>query len=271
MDTERPLQLPGAVNADCAMLAEQAGFRALYLSGAGVANASFGLPDVGLTTLEDVLADVRRIAGAVSLPLLVDADTGWEPEVARSVRELQRAGAAGCHIEDQVEAKRCGHLPGKTLVTPVEMTDRLKAAADGRSDAAFLLVARTDALAVEGFQAAIDRAGRYVDAGADAVFLEAAGSLEDYRRFAAAVPVPLLANMTEFGRTPLFSLQELRQAGVRMVIYPLSAFRAMSAAAVRVYETLRRDGSQKSLLGDMQARAELYKVLRYRASAKEET
>jgi methylisocitrate lyase len=265
MDAERPLQLAGAINAYCALLAERAGFRALYLSGAGVANASFGVPDLGLTTLTDVCEEVRRITGVTPLPLLVDADTGWgtAPMIVRTIRELERAGAAGCHIEDQVQAKRCGQLPNKQLVSADEMSDRVKAAVDGRTDSMFAIVARTDALAVEGPEAALLRARRYVDAGADAIFLEAATSLDDYRGFAAQLRAPVLANITEFGRTPLFSVDELRDAGVRMVIYPLTAFRAMSAAARKVYEVLRAEGTQKSLLGSMQTRAELYKVLRY--------
>lgn len=263
---ERPLQLAGAINAYCARLAERAGFRALYLSGAGVANASLGLPDLALTTLGDVLEDLRRITGATALPVLVDADTGWGSPlmVARAVRELERAGAAGCHLEDQVQAKRCGHRPGKVLVSAREMAGRLKAAADGRTDPGFVLVARTDALAVEGLGGAIDRADRYIEAGADMVFLEAATSLEDYRRAAGALRAPILANMTEFGTTPLFTLDELRQAGVAAVIYPLSAFRAMSRAAERVYETIRREGTQRGLVGAMQTREELYAVLGYR-------
>jgi methylisocitrate lyase len=265
IEAERPLQLAGAINAYCALLAEGAGFRALYLSGAGVANASLGLPDLGLTTLQDVCEDLRRITGATSLPVLVDADTGWGPAlmIARAVRELERAGAAGCHIEDQVAAKRCGHRPGKSLVTGAEMTDRIRAAVDGRADADFFVVARTDALAVEGLESAIERACRCVEAGADAIFVEAATSLEDYRRFHTEVNAPILANLTEFGTTPLFSLEELRDAGVRLVIYPLTAFRAMSGAARRVYEVLRREGTQKGLLGEMQTREELYQVLRY--------
>jgi methylisocitrate lyase len=265
MEAERPLQLAGAINAYCALLAEGAGFRALYLSGAGVANASLGLPDLGLTTLQDVCEDLRRITGATRLPVLVDADTGWGGAlmIARAVRELERAGAAGCHIEDQVQAKRCGHRPGKALVAAAEMSDRVKAAVNGRADAAFFVVARTDALAVEGLDAAVERACRYVEAGADAIFVEAATSLEEYRRFHAEVKAPILANITEFGQTPLFSVEELRDAGVRLVIYPLTAFRAMSGAARRVYEALRREGTQKGLLGDMQTREELYQVLRY--------
>jgi len=265
MKAEQPLQLAGVINAYCALLAERAGFRALYLSGAGVANASFGLPDLGLTTLQEVCEDLRRITGATRLPVLVDADTGWGrgPMISRAVRELERAGAAGCHIEDQVQAKRCGHRPGKALVPVQEMSDRVRAAADGRADSSFLLVARTDALADEGLDSTIERACRYVEAGADAVFLEAATSLDEYRRFSAAVMAPVLANITEFGKTPLFSGEELRTTGVRGVIYPLTAFRAMSAAAGRVYEVLRREGTQKSLIGAMQTRDELYEVLRY--------
>jgi len=265
MDAEQPLQLPGAINAYCALLAERAGFRALYLSGAGVANASFGLPDLALTTLDNVCEDVRRITGVCGLPLVADADTGWGTAlmIARAMRELGRAGAAGCHIEDQVQAKRCGHRPGKALVSAGEMSDRVKAAVDGRVDSAFFIIARTDALAVEGLDAAIERAHRYVEAGADAIFVEAATSLDDYRRFAAEVKAPVLANLTEFGKTPIFSLEELREAGVRLVIYPLTVFRTMSAAARRVYEVLRKEGTQKGMLGEMQTRDELYEVLRY--------
>lgn len=265
MEAERPLQLAGAINAYCALLAERAGFRALYLSGAGVANASLGLPDLALTTLQDVTEDLRRISGVTRLPVLVDADTGWGPAlmIARVVRELERAGAAGCHIEDQVQAKRCGHRPGKALVSAEEMSDRVKAAVDARTDVAFFVVARTDALVVEGLDAAVERACRYVEAGADAIFAEAVISLEDYRRFTANVKAPILANITEFGKTPLFSVEELREAGVRLVIYPLTAFRAMSAAAQQVYDVLRREGTQKRLLGAMQTRDELYEVLHY--------
>jgi methylisocitrate lyase len=266
MEAERPLQLAGAINAYCALLAERAGFRALYLSGAGVANASFGLPDLGLTSLTNVCEDVRRITGATRLPLLVDADTGWGPAapmIAHAIRELERAGAAGCHIEDQAQAKRCGHRPGKQLVSAAEMSDRVKAAVHGRTDRSFVIAARTDALTAEGLEATLERAHRYVQAGADAIFLEAATTLEHYRIFAAEVEVPVLANITEFGVTPLFTLGELRDAGVRMVVYPLTAFRAMSAAARKVYETLRTDGTQKGLVSTMQTRAELYEVLRY--------
>lgn len=267
LDVERPLQIVGAVNACCALLAERAGFRALYLSGAGVANASHGLPDLGVTTLHDVLEDARRITAATSLPLLVDADTGWGSRltIRRSVRELIRAGAAGLHLEDQTEAKRCGHRPGKQLVPVEEMNDRLKAAVDARTDPAFVVMARTDAEAVEGLEAAIHRAARYVEAGADLIFAEAITSLEGFRRFTAAVHAPVLANITEFGRTPLFTVDELREAGVRMVLYPLTAFRAMNAAAQRVYQTLRSAGTQRELIDSLQTRDELYELLDYAA------
>jgi methylisocitrate lyase len=265
MERERPLQLVGAINAYCALLAERTGFGALYLSGAGVANASFGLPDLGVTTLNDVAQDVRRITGATPLPLLVDADTGWGAAfmIARTIRELTAAGAAGCHIEDQVQAKRCGHRPGKALVSAQEMADRIRAAVDARTDEQFVIVARTDALAVEGLDAALERAGRYVEAGADVIFAEAMTTLEDYKRFTSIVGVPVLANITEFGKTPLFTVEELRKVGVGLVIYPLSAFRAMSAAALEVYEALRREGTQKEVLDSMQTRDALYEVLRY--------
>lgn len=267
IESERPLQLAGTINAYCAMLAQRAGFRAIYLSGAGVANASFGLPDLGITTLNDVLTDVRRITAATDLPLLVDADTGWGGAfmIARTVREMGHAGAAGIHLEDQVQAKRCGHRPGKALVSCGEMADRIKAAVDARTDASFVIMARTDAHAVEGLDRAIERSLAYVAAGADMIFAEAMTELDQYRRFTREVNVPVLANLTEFGRTPLFTLEELRDAGVRLALYPLSAFRAMNAAALRVYETLRRDGTQKSLLHDMQTREELYAVLGYHA------
>lgn len=263
---ESPLQIPGAVNAYCARLAERAGFRALYLSGAGVANASLGLPDLALTTLSEVAEDLRRMTAVTDLPVLVDADTGWGSPlmVARAVRELERAGAAGCHLEDQVPAKRCGHRPGKVLVPVREMVARLEAAAEGRRDENFLLVARTDALAVEGLGGALERARRYVEAGAGMIFLEAATSLDDFRR-TAELGVSVLANLTEFGRTPLYTLEELRSAGVAAVIYPLSAFRAMSRAAERVYEVIRCEGTQLSVLDMMQTRQELYEVLGYRA------
>lgn len=267
LGAERPLQIVGTVNAYTAMLAEKAGFRAIYLSGAGVANASFGLPDLAMTTLGDVCEDARRIAGATSLPLLVDADTGFGGAfmIARTIRELTRAGAAGCHLEDQVTAKRCGHRPGKALVEAAEMCDRIKAAVDGRSDADFVVMARTDAHAVEGQQAALDRAAAYVDAGADMIFAEALTTLDEYRQFTDAVQVPVLANLTEFGKTPLFTTAELADAGIRMTLYPLSAFRAMSAAALEVFEMLRAEGTQQSVVGKMQTRKELYEVLGYQA------
>ncbi|KPK59655.1 MAG: 2-methylisocitrate lyase [Gammaproteobacteria bacterium SG8_31] len=265
LDAERPLQVVGTVNAFSALLAERAGFRAIYLSGAGVANASFGFPDLGITSLNDVCEDVRRIAGATQLPLLVDADTGWGQAfmIARTVRDLTRAGAAGLHIEDQVQAKRCGHRPGKALVSSEEMCDRVKAAVDARPDDRFVIMARTDAHAVEGQQAAVDRAMAYVEAGADMIFAEALQSLEEYREFTTAVGVPVLANITEFGKTPLFTTEELREAGVRLALYPLSAFRAMSRAAIEVYGALRRDGTQKAVVDGMQTRTELYDVLGY--------
>ena len=265
LDAERPLQVVGAVNAYAALLAERAGFKALYLSGAGVANASFGLPDLGMTSLNDVCEDIRRITGATELPLLVDADTGWGAafNISRTVQEMIRAGAAALHIEDQVAAKRCGHRPGKELVDAAEMCDRIKAAVDGRSDAKFVIMARTDAHAVEGQQAAVDRALQYVEAGADMIFAEALTTLDECKQFTHAVKVPVLANITEFGKTPLFTTQELGGAGVRLALYPLSAFRAMSKAAERVYGELRQQGTQKGVLDSMQSRTELYEVLGY--------
>jgi len=265
---ERPLPIAGAVNAYCALLAARAGFRAIYLSGAGVANASFGMPDLGLTTLQEVCADIRRITRATSLPLLVDADTGWE-NPARTVREMIRAGAAGCHLEDQVSAKRCGHRPGKQLVSAAEMGARLKSAVKGRSDAKFVIMARTDAHAAEGLDAAIERAQAYVGAGADMIFAEALTTLDEYRKFAAALgKIPVLANCTEFGRTPLFTAKELGGAGVRLILYPLSAFRAMSRAAEKVYASIRKEGTQRAEIDQMQTRAELYEVLNYHAYEK---
>jgi methylisocitrate lyase len=264
VEAEKPLQVVGTINAYSALLAQRAGFKALYLSGAGVANASFGLPDLGMTTLNDVCEDVRRITSACDLPLLVDADTGFGAafSIARTTRELIRAGAAGMHLEDQVQAKRCGHRPGKALVSTQEMADRVKAAVDARVDN-FVVMARTDAHAVEGQDAAIERACRYVEAGADMIFAEALTSLDEYRQFIAAVTAPVLANITEFGRTPLFTLKELQDAGVRLALYPLSAFRAMSRAAELVYESIRRDGTQQGVLERMQTRNELYGVLGY--------
>lgn len=264
---EKPLQIVGAINAYCALLAQDAGYRALYLSGAGVANASYGLPDLGITTLNDVLEDVRRITRATDLPVLVDADTGWGGAfmIGRTVSELSRAGAAALHIEDQVQAKRCGHRPGKALVGSGEMCDRVKAAVDARADASFVVMARTDAYSVEGLAAAIDRAGAYVAAGADMVFAEAMTALDEYRDFTRQVAAPVLANLTEFGRTPLFSLDELRQAGVAMALYPLTAFRAMSAIAQQVYRTIRAQGTQQPMLASLQPREELYRILGYEA------
>ena len=267
LEAERPLQIVGTINAFSALLAERAGFRAIYLSGAGVANASFGLPDLAMTTLNDVCEDIRRISYATELPLLVDADTGWGSAfmIGRTVREMTRAGAAGCHLEDQVAVKRCGHRPGKALVDTAEMCDRIKAAVDGRSDDQFVIMARTDAHAVEGQRAALDRAEAYVAAGADMIFAEALTTLEEYRQFTQAIKVPVLANLTEFGKTPLFTTAELQEAGVRMSLYPLSAFRAMSRAALEVYQTLRADGTQKAVVDKMQTRMELYDVLDYQA------
>jgi methylisocitrate lyase len=263
---ERPLQVMGAINAYHATLAEHAGYRALYLSGGGVAAGSLGLPDLGISTLHDVLEDVRRITYVTELPLLVDADTGFGPSafnIARTVRELIRAGAAGCHIEDQVQAKRCGHRPGKAIVSRGEMVDRIKAAADAR-DRDFVIMARTDALAVEGLEP-VERAVACVEAGADMIFPEAVTELDQYRRFVDAVGVPVLANITEFGKTPLFTTRELKDAGVGLALYPLSAFRAMNQAALKVYEAIRRDGTQQAVLDIMQTRDELYDHLGYHA------
>ena len=262
---EPPVQIAGAINAYAALLAERAGFKALYLSGAGVANASFGLPDLGVTTLNDVLEDTRRITAATSLPLLVDADTGFGSafNVERTTRELIRAGAAAMHIEDQVAAKRCGHRPNKAIVPAEEMCDRLKAAVDARTDAGFVVMARTDAYAREGLAAAVDRARAYVAAGADMIFAEALTSLEEYRAFTKALDVPVLANMTEFGVTPSFTVEALAGAGVGMILYPLSAFRAMSCAALEVYMAIRAEGTQRAVLDRMQTREELYDVLGY--------
>lgn len=265
LEQETPLQVVGTINAYSALLAEKAGYRAIYLSGAGVANASFGLPDLAMTTLGDVCEDIRRISYATEVPLLVDADTGWGGAfmISRTVREMIRAGAGACHIEDQVGVKRCGHRPGKALVESAEMQDRIKAAIDGRTDDAFMIMARTDAHAVEGQQAAIDRAAAYVEAGADIIFAEALTTLDEYRQFTAAIQVPVLANLTEFGQTPLFTTEELASVGIRLALYPLSAYRAMAKAAEDVYRTLRKDGTQKAVVDKMQTRAELYDVLGY--------
>jgi methylisocitrate lyase len=265
LQAEQPLQIAGTINAYTALLAERAGFKAIYLSGAGVANASFGLPDLAMTTLNDVCEDVRRICSASDLPLLVDIDTGWGSAlmIGRTIREMTWAGAAAVHMEDQVAEKRCGHRPGKALVPPEEMCDRLKAAVDGRIDSDFVIMARTDAHAVEGQQAAIDRAAAYVEAGADMIFAEALTTLEEYQQFTDVIKVPVLANLTEFGKTPLFTTDELGKVGIAMTLYPLSAFRAMSAAALSVYETLKKDGTQQTAVDAMQTRIELYDVLGY--------
>lgn len=265
LQVEKPLQIAGAINAFSAIMAERAGFRALYLSGAGVANASFGLPDLGITTLQDCLEDVRRITSVTELPLLVDVDTGFGGafQIARTIKLMNRAGAAGVHIEDQILAKRCGHRPNKAIVSKEVMVDRIKAAADAREDDQFVIMARTDALAVEGLEAAIERACACVEAGADMIFPEAITKLEDYQAFADAVKVPILANITEFGQTPLYTIKELEHAGVSLALYPLSAFRAMSAAALHVYETIKQEGTQKNVINVMQTRAELYDFLDY--------
>jgi methylisocitrate lyase len=267
LDAENPLQIVGTINAYTALLAQRAGYRAIYLSGAGVANASYGLPDLAMTTLNDVCEDIRRIASATDLPLLVDADTGWGSAfmIGRTIREMTWAGAAGCHLEDQVAVKRCGHRPGKALVETGEMCDRLKAAVDGRIDDNFVIMARTDAHAVEGQQAALDRAAAYVEAGADMIFAEALTTLDEYRQFTDTIQVPVLANLTEFGKTPLFTTEELASAGIRMALYPLTAFRAMSKAALDVYTELREKGTQAGAVDSMQTRMELYDVLGYQA------
>jgi len=265
---EQPLQVIGAINANHALLAKRAGFRAIYLSGGGVAAGSLGLPDLGINTLDDVLTDVRRITDVCDLPLMVDIDTGFGPSalnIARTVKSLVKFGAAACHIEDQVGAKRCGHRPGKEIVTTEEMADRVKAAADARTDPDFFLIARTDAIAVLGVDAAIERAIACVEAGADAIFAEAAYDLPTYKRFVDAVKVPILANITEFGQTPLFSTQELGSVGVGIVLYPLSAFRAMNKAAENVYNAIRRDGHQRNVIDTMQTREELYDRIGYHA------
>lgn len=263
---EVPLQVIGAINANHALLAKRAGYRAIYLSGGGVAAGSLGVPDLGITGLDDVLTDVRRITDVCDVPLLVDIDTGFGPSafnIARTVKSLIKFGAAGCHIEDQAGAKRCGHRPGKEIVSKQEMADRVKAAVDAKTDSDFFLVARTDAIATEGVDAAIDRSLACVEAGADGIFAEAATDLATYRKFVDAVKVPVLANMTEFGKTPLFALDELHEAGVRIVLYPLSAFRAMNKAAETVYQAIRRDGHQKNVVALMQSRDELYESISY--------
>jgi len=265
LQQQHPLQIVGTVNAYCAMMAKQVGHQAIYLSGGGVANASFGLPDLGMTTMNDVVEDARRITAATDVPLLVDIDTGWGGalNIARTIREMERAGVAAVHLEDQVAQKRCGHRPNKEIVSKEEMVDRIRAASDARQDPDFFLIARTDAFAQEGLEAAIDRAKACVEAGADAIFAEAVNSLEDYKAFTEALDVPILANITEFGQTPLFNRDELAGVGVSMVLYPLSAFRAMNKAALNVYQHLMDDGDQKAVVDDMQTRSELYEFLNY--------
>ena len=268
---EKPLQIVGTINANHALLAQRAGYKAIYLSGGGVAAGSLGLPDLGITTLEDVLVDVRRITNVCDTPLLVDADTGFGPSafnIGRTVKDLIKAGAAAMHIEDQVGAKRCGHRPNKEIVSKGEMVDRIKAAVDARTDDSFQIMARTDAIANEGIDSAIDRALAYIAAGADLVFPEAITELGDYKKFAQAVKKPILANITEFGLTPLFTRDELAANGVGMILYPLSAFRAMNKAAENVYQTIRRDGTQSSLIDSMQSRDELYERINYHAFEK---
>ncbi|EFK56912.1 methylisocitrate lyase [Sphingobacterium spiritivorum] len=263
---EKPLQVVGAINANHALLAQQAGFKAIYLSGGGVAAGSLGVPDLGITNLQDVLIDVERISNVCTLPLMVDIDTGFGPSafnVARTIRSLVKAGAAAVHMEDQVGAKRCGHRPGKELVSTDEMADRIKAAVDARTDVNFVIGARTDALASEGIDKALDRAVAYKEAGADFIFAEAVHTLEEYTRFSEATGLPVLANITEFGQTPLFTKEELGEAGVAIVLYPLSAFRAANKAAANVYSHIRKDGGQAAVLDTMQTREELYKSINY--------
>ena len=263
----KPLQIVGTINAYCAMLAEDAGHEAIYLSGGGVANASYGLPDLGVTNLNDVIIDVERICNATNIPLLVDIDTGWGGalNISRTIKAMEKAGAAAVHLEDQVSQKRCGHRPNKEIVSQEEMVDRVKAAVDAKVDTNFVIMARTDALALEGLDAAVERAVACVEAGADAIFPEAILDLNQYRRFSESVNVPILANITEFGKTPLFNCQELADSGVSMVLYPLSAFRAISKAALEVYQAIAINGDQRAVLEKMQTRAELYDVLGYHA------
>lgn len=260
-----PLQVVGTINAYTATMAEKMGHQAIYLSGAGVANASYGMPDLGMTSLDNVLEDIRRITGASDLPLLVDADTGWGGafNIARTVKEMTKAGAAGFHIEDQVAQKRCGHRPNKEIVSQNEMVDRIKAAVDAKTDSDFYIMARTDAFQKEGLNAAIDRAAACVEAGADAIFAEAVHDLADYQAFSKAINVPVLANITEFGQTPIYTKEQLSEVGVEMVLYPLSAFRAMNKAALNVYSAILNEGSQQSQIENMQTRAELYEFLDY--------
>jgi|SRR5579885_668653 methylisocitrate lyase len=262
---ESPLQIVGTINAYTALLAKRAGFRAIYLSGAGVANASYGLPDLGITNLENVAEDVRRITSACDLPLLVDIDTGWGSafNIARSIKTMIRSGAAAAHLEDQVQSKRCGHRPRKEIVDTDEMCDRIKAAIDAKYDKQFVLMARTDALAIEGLEKSIERVSRYVEAGAEMIFFEGVTDISQYHAVTKACGVPVLANITEFGVTPLFTKNELHQAGIKMILYPLSAFRAMSAAAINVYNTIRTQGTQQAVIDEMQTREQLYDVLDY--------
>ena len=271
LSQEKPLQIVGTINANHALMAKRVGYRAIYLSGGGVAAGSLGMPDLGISNLDDVLTDIRRITDVCDLPLLVDVDTGFGASafnVARTTRSLIKFGAAAMHIEDQVGAKRCGHRPGKELVSKEEMADRIKAAVDARTDPSFVIMARTDALANEGLDRAVERMKAYVEAGADMAFPEAITDLPMYRKFADAVKVPILANITEFGKSPLFTVDELRSAGVAMILYPLSAFRAMNKAALKVYESLRKAGTQKGVLADMQTREELYEILNYHSYEK---
>jgi methylisocitrate lyase len=267
---EKPLQVVGTINAYAARLAERTGFKALYISGGGVAASSLGVPDLGISTMDDVLTDLRRITDITDLPVLVDIDTGWGGafNIARTIRSMIKSGAAAVHIEDQVQAKRCGHRPGKAIVGRDEMVDRIKSAVDARTDPDFVIMARTDALAAEGLNAAIDRARAYVEAGADMVFPEAVTELSMYKQFAREVGVPILANITEFGSTPLYTIDELREADVSLALYPLSAFRAMSKAALSVYHAIRNDGTQKNVIDTMQTRSELYDYLDYHAFEK---
>ncbi|WP_312135913.1 methylisocitrate lyase [Sphingobacterium sp.] len=268
MAEEKPLQIVGAINANHALLAEQSGFKAIYLSGGGVAAGSLGIPDLGITNLQDVLIDVERISNVCSLPLLVDIDTGFGPSafnIARTIKSLDKAGAAGIHIEDQVGAKRCGHRPGKELVSQQEMVDRVKAAVDAKMDSNFVIGARTDAFASEGLEKALERAVAYKEAGADFIFAEALSELADYQRFAEATEIPILANITEFGQTPLYTVEQLRDVQVSIVLYPLSAFRAANKAALNVYQHIRQDGSQQAVIDSMQTREELYQSIDYYA------
>ena len=266
MREEQPLQMVGTINAYSALLAKNAGFKAIYLSGAGVANHSLGLPDLAMTTLNDVCEDIRRISYSCDLPLIADADTGWGNAfmVARTVKEMRKAGASGCHIEDQVASKRCGHRPGKEIVSVNEMNDRIKAAVDARDDD-FTIIARTDALAVEGLEKSIDRARTYIDSGADIIFAEALTDLDQYKTFTDSINAPVLANLTEFGMTPLYTVEEMRDVGIKIILYPLSAARSMANAAMKTYEAIKQDGTQKNQIKNMQTRIDLYKTLSYQA------